>query len=77
MNSSRSLRQVATDASGSLVSARWLLKPPEPLAMQTQELNTKVVPSLRTALVNTPTWRTRCRCFTAKLTEGYPQDGRL
>jgi hypothetical protein len=48
-----------------------------------------VVPSLSTALVklidaiefsggslmNTPTWRVSCRCFTATPTEGYPRGG--
>jgi hypothetical protein len=31
--------------------ARWLLKPPEPLATQIQELKMKVVPSSGTTLV--------------------------
>jgi hypothetical protein len=49
----------------------------------------KVVPSLGTTLVklkdaieffgrcsmNTPTWHASCQCFTAILTEGYPQVG--
>jgi hypothetical protein len=26
-------------------------------------------------LMNTPTWRTNCRCFTAMPTEGYPRGG--
>jgi hypothetical protein len=25
--------------------------------------------------MNTPTWHTSCQCFTATLTEGYPQGG--
>jgi hypothetical protein len=74
----------AVDASGSLVLARWLWKPPEPLAMLIEELKTKVVPLSSTSLVklidtiefaggcsmNIPTWRISCQCFTAKLTEG-------
>jgi hypothetical protein len=70
-----------------LESSRWLLKPPEPLVTQIQELKTKVVPSSSTLLVklkdaiefsggcsmNTPTWRASCWCFTTKPTEGYPQ----
>jgi hypothetical protein len=51
MNLSRSLHQVAAEASGPLVSARWLLKPPQSLAMQIQELKMNVVPSSSTALV--------------------------
>jgi hypothetical protein len=82
-NSSRSLCWAAAGAEGSLVSARWLLKPPEPLATHIQELKTKVVPSSSTVLVkskdaiefsggcsmNTPTWRAICRCLTSKPTE--------
>ena len=48
MNSSRSLFCFALSASYSPGSARWLLKPPEPLATQTQEPKTKNVPSLGT-----------------------------
>jgi hypothetical protein len=33
-NLSRSLLRVGVEASGFLESARWLLKPPEPLATQ-------------------------------------------
>jgi hypothetical protein len=51
MNSSRSLCWVAIEASGSLVSARWLLKPPEPLAMQIQDPKINVLPSSSTTLV--------------------------
>jgi hypothetical protein len=89
MNSSESLRQVGVQASGFLESARWLLKPPKPLATQIQELKMKVVPSSSTALVklkdaieffggcsmNTPTWRASCCYFTATPTEGYPRGG--
>jgi hypothetical protein len=89
MNSSRSLLRVDEEASSSLELARWLLKPPKPLAMQIQEPKIKVVPSLSTTLVkwkdaiefssgcsmNSPTWRASCRCFTATPTEGYPQGG--
>jgi hypothetical protein len=34
MNSSRSLLRVDVEASGSLESTGWLLKPPKPLVMQ-------------------------------------------
>jgi hypothetical protein len=44
MKSSRSLHGVDEEASGSLELARWLLKPPEPLAMHIQEPKMKVVP---------------------------------
>jgi hypothetical protein len=44
MNSSRSQRRVGVEASGFLESARWLLKPPKPLAAQIKELKTKFVP---------------------------------
>jgi hypothetical protein len=39
------------DASGSLVSARWLLKPLRPSVMKTQEPKLNVMPSSSTALV--------------------------
>jgi len=38
------LLRLAEDASGLLGLARWLSKPPEPLAMQTWEPKMKVVP---------------------------------
>jgi hypothetical protein len=61
---------------------RWLLKPPEPLAMQIHEPKLNVVPSLSTALVklnvaiefargssmNAPTGHASSRYFTAKPT---------
>jgi hypothetical protein len=76
-------------ASSSLELARWLLKPPKPLATQIQEPKMKVVPSSGIALVklkdaieffggcsmNTPTWRDSCQCFTATPTKRYPQGG--
>jgi hypothetical protein len=46
-----SWRGAGADASGSLVLARWLWKPPEALAVQTQELKSKVVPSSGATLV--------------------------
>jgi hypothetical protein len=81
--------RVGVEASGFLESARWLLKPPELLAMQIQEPKMKVVPSSGTVLVklkdaieffggfsmNTPTWHARCQCFTTMPTKGYPQGG--
>jgi hypothetical protein len=87
MKLSRSLLEVDVEASGYLELARWLLKPPKPLATQIQEPKMKVVPSSSTALVklkdaiefsggcsmNTPTWRAKYRCFTTTLTEGYPR----
>jgi hypothetical protein len=90
MNSSRSVHRVAAVASGLLVSARWLLKLPDPLAMQIQEPKTKVVPSSSMTLVkskdaiefsggcsmNTPTWHARCQCLTSKPTRGYPRGAR-
>jgi hypothetical protein len=86
INSSRSLCQVGVEAFGFLESTRWLLKPPEPLAMQIQEAKIKVVPLSSMALVklkdaiefsggcsmNTPTWRASCRCFTTTAIEVYP-----
>jgi hypothetical protein len=86
-NSSRLLRQVTADTSGSLGLTRWLLKPPESLAMQTQESKVKVVSSSGTTLVklsvaiefaggslmSTPTWRACCRCLAINPTEGYPK----
>jgi hypothetical protein len=82
MKSSRSLLGVDEEASGSLELARWVLKPPKPLATQIQELKMKVVPSSSTALVmlkdaieffgrcsmNSPTWRASCQCFTTTST---------
>jgi hypothetical protein len=89
MKSSRSLLEIDEEAFGFLELARWLLKPPKPLATQIQELKMKVVPSSSTALVklkdatefsggcsmNTPTWRASCRYFTATPAEGYPRGG--
>jgi hypothetical protein len=51
MNSSRSLLGVDEEASGFLELARWLLKPPKPLATQIQEPKMKVVPISSTVLV--------------------------
>jgi hypothetical protein len=51
MNLPRLLHRVAAKASSFLESARWLLKPPEPLASQIQEPKMKVVPSSGTVLV--------------------------
>jgi hypothetical protein len=48
--SSISQHDAGADASGFLVSARWLLKPPRPLVMKTQEPKV-VLPSSSTALV--------------------------
>jgi hypothetical protein len=87
MNSSRSLLRVDEEAFGSLELARWLLKPPKPLATQIYEPKMKVVTSSSTALVklkdaikfsggysmNTLTWRASCHYFTATPTEGYPR----
>jgi hypothetical protein len=89
MKSSRSLLGVDEEASGFLELARWLLKPPEPLATQIQEPKMKVVPSSSTTLVKLkdaiefssgclmtyPTWRASCQCFTAMPTEEYPRGG--
>jgi hypothetical protein len=86
MKESRLLHRVAGEVSGFLESTRWLMKPPKPLATQIQEPKMKVVPSSSTLLVklrdaiefssgclmNIPTWRASCRCFTATPTEGYP-----
>jgi hypothetical protein len=83
------LRRVGVEASGFLESTRWLLKPPKSLATQIQEPKMRVVPSSSTVLVklrdaiefsggcsmSTPTWRARCRYFTATPTEGYPRGG--
>jgi hypothetical protein len=80
---------VGVEASGFLESARWLLKPPKPLATQIQEPKMKVVPSSSTVLVklkdaiefsggcsmNTPTWHASYRYFTTTPNEGYPQGG--
>jgi hypothetical protein len=87
MNSSRSLRRVGVEAFGVLESARWLLRPPKPLATQIQEPKMKVVPSSSTVLVklkdaiefsggcsmNTATWHASCRYFTATPTQRYPE----
>jgi hypothetical protein len=43
---------VGANASSFLGLARWLLKPPKPLVMHTQEPNVNVVPLSDTALVN-------------------------
>jgi hypothetical protein len=51
MKLSRLLLGVDEESSDSLELARWLLKPPEPLVMQIQELKMKVVPSSSTTLV--------------------------
>jgi hypothetical protein len=51
MKSLRPLLGVDEEASSSLGLARWLLKPPKPLAMQIQEPKMKVVPSSSTVLV--------------------------
>jgi hypothetical protein len=86
MNSSMSRCRVDVEASCFPKSTRWLLKPPKLLATQIQEPKKNVVPSSSAMLVklkdaiefcsgcsmNTPTWRTRCQCFIATPTEGYP-----
>jgi hypothetical protein len=51
VNSSRLLHQVGVEASGSLESVRWLLKPPKPLAMQIYEPKMKVATLSSTVMV--------------------------
>ena len=64
---------------GELGVTRWLEKPPDPLAVQTQELKTRVVPSgtllasldpaieFADELTESPTWRSSCRCLPPSL----------
>jgi hypothetical protein len=42
---------VGADTSGFVVLGRWLLKPLEPLVMETQEPKVNIMPSSSTALV--------------------------
>ena len=68
---------------GELGMTRWLEKPPDPLAVQTQELKTRVVPSgtllasldptieFANELAEPPTWR-QLSVFTATPAQGYP-----
>jgi hypothetical protein len=51
MSSSMSRLDVGIDASDSLGLARWLPKPLEPLAMQTQEPKMKAAPSSRVMMM--------------------------
>jgi hypothetical protein len=84
-NSSMSRLDAGVDASDSLGLAMWLSKLPELLAMQTQVLKKKALPSssvtvrlndaielARGSSMSTPTWRAYCRCLTSKPIEGYP-----
>ena len=72
------LSDVVAFSVGRLV--RWLLKPPEPLAMQTHEPKMKVVPrggamvlkvkvaiELANELAESPTWRASCWCLLPSL----------
>jgi hypothetical protein len=76
------LRWVAAGVFGFISSMSFRQKLPAPSETQTHEPKTNVVPSGSTALVNlndaieftgeslmnTPTWRASCRCFTGKPT---------